>query len=119
MTTICESETAFVVSYFQGGEAMIICDFGAVLKELRTARNLTQTELGRQLGLSKAVVSKYENGISYPTFDILIGFAKYFGVSTDYLLGVSKNKTIDVSLLTESQIDTVYRVIAEFNKANR
>ncbi len=98
---------------------MNICDFGIVLKQLRKSHNLTQEELGKQIGLSKAVVSKYENGMGYPTFDVLIEIAQYFSVTTDYLLGVSKGKTIDVSSLTETQIDTVYKVVAEFNKANK
>lgn len=97
---------------------MNVCDFGAVLKQLRKSHNMTQEELGSHIGLSKAVVSKYENSLGYPAFDVLIRIADYFGVTTDYLLGVSKGKTIDVSSLTESQINTVHKVIAEFNKAN-
>ncbi len=97
---------------------MNICDFGAVLKQLRKSHNLTQAELGKQIGLSKAVISKYENSMGYPTFDVLIEIARYFSVTTDYLLGVSKGKTIDVSSLTDTQIDTVYRVVSEFNKVN-
>ena len=45
---------------------MNVCDFGTILKQLRKSHNLTQKELGFQLGLSKAVVSKYENGIIDP-----------------------------------------------------
>ena len=97
---------------------MNVCDFGTVLKQLRKSHNLTQEELGKQIGLSKAVVSKYENGLGYPTFDMLIGISDYFGVTTDYLLGVSKNRSIDVSSLTEAQIDAVYKLISEFHKAN-
>lgn len=98
---------------------MNICDFGTTLKSLRKSHNLTQKELGLQLGLSKAVISKYENGLGYPTFDTLIQIANYFSVTTDYLLGVAKNKTIDVSDLNESQIETIQRIISEFNRANK
>ena len=98
---------------------MNVCDFGIILKELRKSHNLTQTELGLRVGLSKAVVSKYETGMGYPTFDVLIRIADYFGVTTDYLLGVSNGKTIDVSSLTETQVETIHRIIAEFNKANK
>ena len=98
---------------------MNVCDFGAVLKQLRKSHNLTQKELGLKIGLSKAVVSKYENGMGYPSFDVLILIAKYFDVTTDYLLGAEKSKTVDVSMLTDTQIDTVHRIIAEFNKANK
>lgn len=97
---------------------MNICDFGAVLKQLRKSHNLTQEELGLRIGLSKAVVSKYENGIGYPTFDTLIQIADYFSVTTDYLLGVAKHKTIDVSSLNESQIEAVQRIVSEFNRNN-
>lgn len=98
---------------------MSYCNFGEILKTLRKNNNLTQKELGSYLGLSKAVVSKYENGIGYPAFDILINIAEYFGVTTDYLLGVANGKTVDVSALTESQIDSIHKLIAEFKKANK
>lgn len=97
---------------------MNYCNFGEILKNLRKSRNLTQKELGAKVGLSKAVVSKYENGMGYPTYDVLIRIAQYFGVTTDYLLGVASGKTVDVSNLTDSQINTIHQLIAEFNKAN-
>ena len=97
---------------------MNCCDFGENFKKLRKSRNITQKELGAKIGLSKAVVSKYENGMGYPTYDVLIRIAQYIGVTTDYLLGVASGKTVDVSTLTDSQIDTIHQIIAEFNKAN-
>ena len=97
---------------------MNVCDFGSVLKQLRKSHNLTQEKLGYDTGLSKAAISKYEKGLGYPSFDILIRFANYFGVTTDYLLNVSKGKTIDVSNLNDSQIEALQRIIAEFNKNN-
>lgn len=97
---------------------MNCCDFGENFKKLRKSRNITQKELGAKIGLSKAVVSKYENGMGYPTYDVLIRIAQYFGVTTDYLLGVASGKTVDVSNLTDSQINTIHQLIAEFNKAN-
>ena len=98
---------------------MNICDFGTVLKQLRKSHGLTQEGFGAKVGLSKAVVSKYENGMGYPNFDTLIHIADYFGVTTDYLLGVAKGKTVDVSDLNDTQIETVQRIIAEFNKDNK
>lgn len=94
-------------------------DFGSILKLLRKNHNLTQEELGTHIGLSKAVISKYENGIGYPTFDTLIHIAEYFAVTTDFLLGVEKSKTIDISSLDETQIEIIRRIITEFNKCNK
>ena len=98
---------------------MNYCDFGSTLKQLRKNRNLTQKELGLKIGLSKAVISKYETGMGYPTFDVLIQIARYFGVTTDYLLGVSGSKTINVSALTNEQTHIIQQLVSEFTKANK
>lgn len=94
-------------------------NFGETLKDLRRSRNLTQKEFGAMVGLSKAVVSKYETGIGYPSFDVLVRIAQYFGVTTDYLLGIVNSKTINVSELTDSQIAVIHQLIAEFKMANK
>lgn len=93
-------------------------DFGETLKELRRSRNLTQKDFGAKVGLSKAVVSKYETGMGYPSFDVLVRIAQYFGVTTDYLLGVARGKTVDVSDLTDGQIAVIHQMISEFKAAN-
>ena len=98
---------------------MYYFDFGENLKKLRLTHSLTQQAFGAKVGLSKAVVSKYENGLGYPTFEVLVRIAAYFGVTTDYLLGVAEGKTIDVSDLSDSQIDTLHRIIAEFKKVGK
>lgn len=98
---------------------MTYCEFGETLKRLRKGRGLTQSELGSKVGLSKAVVSKYETGLGYPSFDILIRIAQFFGVTTDYLLGMAGTKTIDVTGLTDGQIEALHHLILEFNQANK
>ena len=98
---------------------MTYCSFGENLKKLRKGRGMTQSELGGKIGLSKAVISKYETGLGYPSFDVLIRIAKFFGVTTDYLLGVSGDKLMDITGLTESQADALQRMVAELRTANR
>ena len=73
---------------------MYYSEFGENLKKLRIGQNLTQKEFGAKVGLSKAVVSKYENGLGYPTFETLIRIAAFFGVTTDFILGVAKEKRL-------------------------
>ena len=51
---------------------MNYCGFSEIFKSLRKNSGMTQKELGDCVGLSKAVVSKYENGMGYPTFDTLL-----------------------------------------------
>lgn len=97
---------------------MYYSEFGENLKKLRTACNLTQQELGAKVGLSKAVISKYENGLGYPTFNVLIRIASYFNVTTDYLLGVSGGKTIDVSGLNDHEIATIINIVGLLRSKN-
>ena len=97
---------------------MYYVEFGENLKKLRTSRRLTQKEFGERVGLSKAVVSKYENALGYPSLDMLIKIAAFFGVSTDYILGASSKKTVDATGLTDEQISVLSDLIAQFKKAN-
>lgn len=93
-------------------------DFGVTLRKLRKTRGITQQELGAQIGTTKAVISKYETGIGYPGYDTLLRLSAYFGVTTDYLLGIKNSKTINASGLSDEQIDAINRIITEFRKAN-
>lgn len=63
------------------------------LIELRKEKSLSQEALGKALGMKRSTISGYEVEGKQPDFDTLMLFAKYFGVSTDYLLGYSKCKT--------------------------
>lgn len=58
------------------------------LKELRTERKLGQVELAKAIGVSKGVISLWENGLREPNMYSLIILAKYFGVSIDELVGL-------------------------------
>lgn len=81
--------------------------FAENLKFLRSQKGWRQEDLANTLGISKQVVSNYENGSRSPSFDGLINIAQVFAVSTDYLLGVSEyqdhNKE-DFSRCIEEQI---------------
>lgn len=60
------------------------------LKELREQEKMTQTNLGKCLGVSGVAVGKWELGLSEPNNTTLVKLANIFGVSTDYLLGNEK-----------------------------
>lgn len=84
------------------------------IKELREASNLTQTELSKKLGITRSSVNAWELGISVPSTTYLIELAQLFHVSTDYLLGLSTNNTIDVSRLSEKEIVLIYELVEYF-----
>lgn len=91
---------------------MIIVDFGSKLKELRTQAGLTQLQLAQRMGITKSVVSFYELQERIPSPDVLIKLAGIFHVSTDYLLGLDKRETIDISGLAKEDV-AIMRTLAE------
>lgn len=94
-------------------------DIGAKLKQLRNQRGLSQIALAKQLGVSKSVISSYENDVHLPPYDVLLQISKLFGVSTDYLLGAASNRTINVDGLTEQQIESVSLIVNEMKEMNK
>ena len=86
-------------------------DFGNRLKTLRVQNDLTQAQLAQRLGLTKSVISAYENGLRMPSYDVLIIIARIFKVTTDYLLGVEKKREVDLSGLTEEEIIALLNLI--------
>lgn len=75
------------------------------LSELRKAKHLTQQLLAIDLGIDQSSISSYETGKYLPTVEVLAKYAEYFGVSTDYILGLTDIKT-PVKTATDEQ--TVY-----------
>ena len=63
--------------------------FSEVLKQLRKKRNLSQKQFAQEIFISSSAVSQYETGHTMPSRENLERIAKYFDVSTDYLLGTS------------------------------
>ena len=65
-----------------------MCDFKTNLKNLRLERKIGQVQLAKQLGVSKGIISLWENGLREPSMTSLISLAKFFGVSIDFLVGL-------------------------------
>ena len=86
-------------------------DFGNKLKTLRIQNNFTQAQLASRLGLTKSVISAYENGLRMPSYEVLVAIARSFKVTTDYLLGLEKKYEVDLSGLTDEEIKAVLQLI--------
>lgn len=69
--------------------------FSNRLLELRNARNKKRQEVADDIGISRASLEYYEKGQRKPDIEVLTLLAKYYDVSTDYLLGLSNAKTTD------------------------
>lgn len=66
---------------------MALIALGEKLKELRLRENLTQDELLEKFAISQSAYSLYESGKRRPSYELLLKFAIFYDVSTDYLLG--------------------------------
>lgn len=94
-------------------------NLGEKLRLLRLEKNLTQKQLATRLGVAISAVSSYESDTRCPTFDTLILYARIFHVSTDYLLGLEPNNTIDVSDLSEEEILAIAQLVDVIRKKNK
>ena len=75
------------------------------IRELRKSHRISQVELAQVLCVTKQSVSNWENDNIQPSIDMLIKIAKYFSVSTDYLLDLDNKLTIDGYLKEPLTVD--------------
>lgn len=72
---------------------MLNCDFPRILTLLRKERGYSQKKVAADLGISQALLSHYEKGIRECGLDFVVRVADYYGISCDYLLGRTPQRT--------------------------
>lgn len=90
---------------------MQLVNMGEKLKSLRIEKKLTQKQVADRIGLAISAVSSYESGTRYPSYDVLVKLARIFHVSTDYLLGITNTRNIDVTGLSDNEIELVSQLV--------
>ena len=98
-------------------------DFSNKIRELRVKNNLTQSDLGRKLGVTKAVVSAYETGLNRPKHEVLFQLSRLFGVTMDYLYSDMEvedigKKSISLAGLDRDDIEEIVNLIAHLRAKN-
>ena len=88
------------------------------IKNLRLAKGLNQVEFAKNLCVTKQCVSNWENDNVVPSIEMLCKIADFFGVSTDYLLGRSEKRVVEVSNLTSEQISHIMSIVNDLKKLN-
>ena len=71
------------------------------------------------IGVKKSTVSLYENDMRQPPYDTLIRLGTLYRVSTDYLLGCTSTRMIDVSGLTTEEISAINQIVTMMTTKNR
>jgi len=75
-------------------------NFAARLGELRQEQSMNQRQVANDLGVSQAVLSHYENGLREPKLEFVSKVCVYYGVTADYILGLSDDRTNAVTRLS-------------------
>lgn len=86
------------------------------IRSLRKSFNISQVQMAKDLNVSKQCVSNWENDNILPSIEMLVKIAKYFDVSCDYLLGLSRSETIDVSGLTTEEVSHLKLLVGDLRK---
>ena len=73
-------------------------EMSMILKRLRIDAGKTQKQLANDISIGQATISQWENGTSKPTADALIALSEYYGVTADFILGISRDKEGDGKL---------------------
>ena len=84
---------------------------GERLKALRTEQKLTQKQIASRVGVAISAISSYEAGVRYPSYDVLIKLAHIYHVSTDYLFGIDRKRSVDVSGLNDDEITLISQMV--------
>jgi len=94
---------------------------GLSIKKYREAKNMSQTELGEKIGLTKATVSKYEDGkIKKIDIKLIAKLTHVLEVEFDDLVGLNENnKNSDViSMINEnSNVKLVAKIVGDVSPA--
>ena len=89
---------------------------GEKLRSLRIEKKLTQKQVADRIGLAISAVSSQESGSRYPSYEALIKFARIFHVSTDYLLGITDKRNVDVTGLDDESVELVSQLVDKLRK---
>ena len=87
---------------------------GQRICELRAHLGWSQVELSRRLRVSKQTVSNWENDNIQPSIEMLVRLSKFFGVTTDYLLGLEDVPRLNVEGLPQNVVAHLARLIEDY-----
>lgn len=86
------------------------------IKLLRESNGLTQSELAKQLGLTRSSINAWEMGLSIPSTQYIVELSKLFNVSSDFILGIESKAVISVEGLSNKQVVAIKQIVDCFKK---
>ena len=97
-------------------------EVGKKIKKYRVRAKMTQTDLAKELGMSKSIISAYEKGTRNPSFDVLSDMANIFNIPEINLLIDEDDEnfkiTVDITDLTNHQQYLIESLVRQFRLDN-
>ncbi len=88
---------------------------GRFLKQLRKEKSLTQEQLSEKLNVTNRTVSRWENGVNMPDFDMVIEIVNLFDVSIEEFLDGERK---DDTMIDKETEETILKV-ADYNNTEK
>ena len=88
------------------------------LRQLRLNAGLRQEQVAKHIGVTKSTISAYEKDTKRPSFEKLVKLANLYRVSTDYLLGQTDSRYINLSGLSEQDVALVCEMVELLTRKN-
>ena len=85
------------------------------VKELREKAGLSMDQMAKQLGVTKSRINMWENNGTVPRMNVLVELAKFFSVTTDYLLGNDEAKNLS---LENARLSSLQRNLGKLSEAD-
>lgn len=93
-------------------------DFPERLRQLRTQKNLSQSELGEKAKIDYTHIGKYERGLSNPSLETLVLLADALGVTLDYLVKGNEEDAA-VARLADRDLLKMFEEVEKFTPAEK
>lgn len=81
------------------------------IRYLREKCGFTQTDLAKQLGISRSAVNSWEMSLSFPSVANIVEMTRIFNVSADYILSSSDKMLIDITELSNEQKEIIIKLL--------
>jgi len=91
---------------------------GERIKELRTLKKLTQSDLAKEVGLTYIQVGRYETQKSNPSSDVLQKLANALDTTTDYLMNGSQDEVVSAQL-TDKELLKQFRAVEQLDAEDK
>jgi transcriptional regulator with XRE-family HTH domain len=91
---------------------------GERIKEQRTQKKLTQTELAKLVGLTYIQIGRYETGKSNPSADVLNRLAQALDTTTDFLMKGTEDEVV-AAQLSDKELLKQFRQVEQLNAEDK